>query len=84
MLLADAPQMPLLISGRRVDLEGAIDRCGGDFRADRVAPGHLEALEVLAPAFGARAVAGGERGRFVEEEQLGVVSQRHDLAPAVP
>ena len=83
MLLADAPQMPLLISGG-ASLEGAIDRCGGDFRADRVAPGRLEALEVLAPAFGARAVAGGERGRFVEEEQLGVASQRHDLAPAVP
>ena len=47
-------------------------------RAARVAPGRLEAPEVLAPAFGARAVAGGERGRFIEEEQLGVASRRHD------
>ena len=37
---------PGLAAYLRVDaggVEGAIDRCGGDFRADRVAPGRLEA-----------------------------------------
>ena len=53
-------------------------RAPGQHAAARVAPGRLEAPEVLAPAFGARAVAGGERGRFIEEEQLGVASRRHD------
>jgi hypothetical protein len=40
-------------------------------------------FENLAPALATGAVASGERGRFVEEEQLGIAPRRHHLPAAV-
>ena len=52
--------------------------------ADAVAllPRGAEALGVVAAAIEARTMAGCERGRFIEEEQLGPASLAHHLAPA--
>ena len=44
----------------------------------RPRPGRAEVLVVRAPAVGARAMAGGEGGRLVEEEELGVGARAHD------
>ena len=49
----------------------SVHRIGTDLRGVHRAPDRREADVVLAPAQGARAVARGERGRLVQEEQLG-------------
>src|SRR4051812_22601193 len=67
-------------------MQDAVDRGGPrTLTAVRHRPGRGEAREVVAPALGAGAVAGGERGRLVEEEQLGVAAWGQDrvTAPAM-
>jgi hypothetical protein len=41
-------------------------------------PGRLESNEVVAPAIGAGTVASAQRGRFIEEKELGVGTGAHD------
>ena len=62
-------------AARRIESLGVelrVDRVGSDLARMQVAPDRDEAVVVLAPAQRARAVAGGERGRLVEEEELRV------------
>jgi hypothetical protein len=43
--------------------------------APRARPQLTEAPVVIAPALGARPVTGGERGRLVQEEELGELAR---------
>ena len=66
-----------------VAVEQAIHRIGRRvLHIVRHAPGGPESLVVDVPAVRARSVAGGERRRLVEEEELGPRSWSHDRAPA--
>ena len=75
-------------SGPPVPLELAVDRADEGVRAEasiavRGEPGRLEAAKVRPAAFPARAMAGRQRRRLVQEEQLGVAVRSHHLtAPA--
>src|SRR5207244_12987565 len=69
----------------------AVESLGVQPRVDRVRallariqrlPERDEAVVVLAAALGARAVAGRERRRLIEEEELGVASGLHEPLPA--
>ena len=55
----------------------------GLIRMDR-APDRHEPYVVIAPAERAGAMAGGERGRFVQEEQLGEPARLHQRRPVPP
>ena len=65
-------------------MQHGVDRRGRPRLAARVrfAPRAQEALVVLPPATGARAVAGCHGRRLVEEEELGVAARRHEHALA--
>src|SRR5205823_1993148 len=52
-------------------VELRVDRVGPCATPVELAPHRAEPVVVLAPAERAGTVAGGERGRFVEEEELG-------------
>ena len=70
----DRRTMTPLSTCRWVDALGvklSVHRVGADLTRMHRAPDRREADVVLAPAQGARAVARGEGGRLVEEEQLG-------------
>lgn len=60
------------VGAEAVVVQPAVDRLGTGWAA-RVgcSPGVLEALVVVVAALAARPVAGGQRGGFVEEVQLG-------------
>src|SRR5690348_14881418 len=47
----------------------------------RAGPGMAESLVILAAALGAGTMPRRQRGRLIEEEQLGVVARMHDLTP---
>lgn len=59
-------------------VEGAVHDVGGGV----FGPGLAELDEAVAAAFGAGAVAGGEGGGFVEEEEFGVFVGGHGAAAA--
>ena len=66
------------------DVEGPVHGCGRRVEAaEGPSPRHLECPKILAPALAAWAVAGGESGRLVEKEQLGVLTGRHDRAAQI-
>jgi hypothetical protein len=60
-----------------------IDRVGSDLAGMEAPPERDEAVVVLAVAERTGAMPGGERGRLVEEEQLGEAAGLHELI-AVP
>src|SRR5579859_5142387 len=87
--IAEPREIGDLLAARRYALavQHGIDRVGAARPLDaehRVAgkPGVDEAVVVAPAALGAWAVAGGERRRLVEEEQLGVAVGLHQLASA--
>ena len=64
-------------------VELRVDRVGSDLPGMKLAPDRDEAGVVFAAAERTGAVAGGERGRLVEEEQLGEASGLHQR-PTLP
>src|SRR5207248_11259176 len=60
--------------------QAPVDRVGAGLAAVQAGPDRAEAVVVLAPAERARAVAGGERGGLVDEEELGELAWLHHRA----
>jgi hypothetical protein len=71
----------------RVDallMELGVDRVGSDHAGMPLDPHGYEGPVVLATTKGARAMSGGERGRLVEEEQLGEAAGLHQRLSMPP
>jgi hypothetical protein len=63
-----------------LDVQLLIDRAGADLTRVREVPQLDEANVVLPTAERARSMSGGERRRFIEEEQLGEAARLHQRA----